>query len=96
MSIPSTNDYTGRIWRWVPGVTGTIPFSGNIKIKGGNWSGGTAADQCSFTDEAGREYDFIFPSAGDLRIGEMGWISGPITITIAPPHVEILLYVGTK
>lgn len=96
MAIPTTNDYTGRVWRWVAGNTGVIAGFGNIKVKGGIWTGGTAADLCSFTDEAGREYDFIFPSSGNLTIGEMGWLSGPLTITIAPPHGEILLYIGTK
>ena len=94
MAIPVTNDFTGRVWRIV--TTGAIPFA-NFKIKGGVWTGGTAADVASFVDEAGREYDFIFPSAGHLVIGEMGWVSGPATITVFPAgHGEMLWYAGTK
>jgi hypothetical protein len=90
MPIPVTNDFSGRQWRIV--ATGVIPF-GNFFIKGGVWTGGTAADVMSFTDVAGREFDFIFPTSGMLVVGEMGWISGPATITVAPPHGEMIWYV---
>lgn len=93
MAIPVTNDFTGRIWRIV--TPGTSPLA-NVKVKGGMWTGGTAADQLSFVDAAGREYDFIYPGSGNaLSIPEIGWLSGPITIT-AIPHGELQLYIGTK
>lgn len=90
MAIPTTNDFTGRIWRIV--IAGAIPF-GNFNIRGGVWTGGTAGQTASFVDVAGREYDFIFPSAGHLVIGPMGWVSGPASIT-SMPSGEMLWYVG--
>jgi hypothetical protein len=93
MALPSTNDFTGRIWRIV--AVGNIPFA-NFKVKGGVWTGGTAGQTASFVDVAGREYDFVYPSSGNaLNIGEMGWVSGPAAIT-AMPSGEMQWWVGTK
>lgn len=93
MALPSTNDFTGRIWRVV--TTGIAPF-GNVKIKGGLWSGGSAGTTLTFTDIAGRTYDFVFPSGGNsISIPEMGWLSGPINFT-AMPGGELQLYIATK
>jgi hypothetical protein len=91
MALPGTNDYSGRILRLV--TTGTIPLA-NFKVKGGVWTGGTAADQFSLVDEAGRQYDWIFPSSGMVTIFELGWLSGPVTIT-SLPHGEVQLFLGT-
>jgi len=90
MALPVTNDFTGRQWRIV--ATGLIPF-GNFKVKGGVWTGGTAADVFSYTDSAGREFDFTFPTSGIIVFGDMGWIEGPVTITAAPPHGEVVWYI---
>jgi len=93
MALPGTNDYTGRIMRLV--TTGTIPFA-NFKIEGGIWTGGTASDQFSIVDAAGRQYDWVFPSSGDaVVITKLGWLSGPVTIT-SLPHGEVHLYHGTR
>jgi len=90
MALPGTNDFTGRILRIV--TTGTIPLA-NFKVKGGLWMGAAVSAQASIVDEAGREYDFVMPASGDaLRIGEMGWISGPATIT-AMPGGELQLWI---
>lgn len=90
MAIPVTNDFTGRVWRIV--TPGAIPFA-NFNIRGGLWTGGTDGATASYVDVAGREYDFIFPSAGFLVIGPMGWMSGGGAIT-AMPGGEMLWYVG--
>lgn len=91
MALPTTNDFTGRVWRIV--VPGAIPFA-NFNIRGGVWTGGTAGNTASIVDEAGREYDFIFPTAGHLVIGPMGWMSGPGAAITAMPGGEMLLYIG--
>jgi len=91
MAIPGTNDYSGRILRLV--TTGTIPLA-NFKVKGGLWTGGTTSDVFSLVDEAGRQYDWVFPQYGNVSISEMGWLSGPVTIT-SLPHGEVQLYLGT-
>ena len=86
MPLPTTNDFTGRIWRLV--TPGLSPLA-NIKVKGGTWTGGTPADIFSFVDIAGREYDWVYPADGSIvTFMEMGWLSGPITIT-ALPHGEV-------
>lgn len=90
MALPTTNDFTGRQWRIV--ATGTIPF-GNFKVKGGVWTGGTAGDSFSYTDSAGREFDYIFPASGIVTFGDLGWIEGPAAITVAPAHGEVVWFI---
>jgi hypothetical protein len=91
MALPTTNDFSGRQWRIV--VPGSIPYA-NAKIDGGIWTGGTAGDVFTITDEAGREYDWVFPADGSaVTITKLGWLSGPITIT-SIPHGEVQLYIG--
>lgn len=93
MALPGTNNFTSRQWRIV--TTGTSPLA-NTKIAGGIWTGGTAADQLSFVDVAGRQFDFIYPADGSaVVIGKLGWLSGPITFT-SVPHGELILYLDTK
>lgn len=93
MALPVTNDYSGRQIRIV--TTGKIPLA-NFKVKEGLWTGGTSGSVLSFVDVAGREFDFIYPASGDsLKIGELGWLSGPVTVT-AMPGGELLLILATK
>ena len=92
MALPTTNDFTGRQWRIV--TTGTIPFA-NFKVAGGVWTGGTSGDIMSYTDSAGREYDFVFPAQGQLNIGFLGWVSGPAHIT-AMPSGEMIWYIPAR
>ena len=90
MALPTTNDFTGRVWRIV--TPGAIPF-GNFNVRGGVWTGGTAGTVASYVDAAGREYDYTFPTAGHLIIGPLGWMSGGGAIT-AMPGGEMLWYIG--
>lgn len=92
MALPTTNDFTGRQWRIV--TPGPIPF-GNFKVTGGVWTGGSDGQIASFVDAAGREYDFVFPSAGFLVIGFLGWVSGPANIT-AMPSGEMIWYIPAR
>lgn len=93
MAIPVTNDFTGRVWRIV--TPGVIPF-GNFQIRGGLWTGGTAAQIASYVDSAGREYDFVYPTSGHLVIGPVGWVSGPGAAVTAMPSGEMLWYIGPQ
>ena len=87
------NDYSGRQIRLT--TTGQIPL-GNLKIKGGIWTGMTAPATFSMTDEAGRNFDFTaYQSNYPVLIGELGWLSGPINITSLPTG-EVVLFLGTK
>lgn len=86
------NDFTGRTLKIT--ATGTIPLA-NFKVKGGLWTGGTAADVFTLVDAAGRAYDITYPTNNDVTIPEWGWISGPAVIT-SIPHGEVLLFLGTK
>ena len=72
------NDFTGRQWRIT--TTGPIPGA-NFKVAGGVWTGATAGAVMSFVDAAGRQFDFTFPTQGQLNVGFMGWVSGPAVIT---------------
>lgn len=95
MSLPTTNDWTGRQIRLVTAASNaTSPCA--LKIEGGLWTGGTAADVFSFVDTAGRQFDYTFPADGSaVVISKLGWTSGPITV-LALPHGEVQLYQGTK
>ena len=87
------NDFTGRIHKIT--TTGTVPMA-NVKYKGGTWTGGTAADVFTIVDEAGRSYSWTYPADGSqVTFQELGWLSGPISIT-SMPHGEVNLYLGTK
>jgi hypothetical protein len=86
------NDFTGRVLKIT--TTGTIPLA-NFKVKGGIWTGGTAADVFTLVDAAGRSYDWTYPASGDVSIFELGWVSGPAAIT-SMPHGEVQLFLGTK
>jgi hypothetical protein len=90
------NDFSGRIWKITTG--GTTPFgSANVKIKGGSWTGMTAAGQTFIiTDVAGRV--FTSTSSGvDVQVTfyEMGWLSGPLTFS-GTFTGEIDLFLATK
>lgn len=89
------NDYSGRIWKIVD--ADTTPFGTlNVKIKGGVWTGGTAAQTFIITDVAGRSYTWTYPASGDaLNFQELGWLSGPITFS-GTFDGEINLYLGSK
>ena len=76
------NDFSGRIWKITTG--GITPFgAANVKVKGGSWTGMTAAGQTFIiTDVAGRA--FTFTSSGvdtQVTFYEMGWLSGPLTFS---------------
>lgn len=87
------NDFTGRQLRI--DTTGTISLA-NFKVDDGVWTGGTPADVFTLTDVAGRSYSWTFPTDGsEVRIGRLGWMSGPVVIT-AIPHGIVLLYLGTR
>jgi hypothetical protein len=88
------NDYSGRTLKLV--TTGTIPLA-NFKVKGGIWSGMSAAGQVfTLVDAAGRAYDITSYAADyPIPIGEWGWISGPAVITSLPSG-EVDLYLATK
>jgi hypothetical protein len=90
------NDFSGRIWKVT--AAGTTPFgTQNIKIKGGSWTGMTAAGQTFIiTDVAGRSYTFT-SSGADVQVQfyEMGWLSGPITFS-GTFTGEVDLFLGTK
>lgn len=90
------NDFSGRIWKITTG--GTTPFgSANVKIKGGSWTGMTAAGQTFIiTDAAGRAYTST-SSGVDTQVAfyEMGWLSGPLTFS-GTFTGEIDLFLATK
>ena len=90
------NDFTGRIWKIT--AAGQTPFgTQNVKIKGGNWSGMSAAGQTfTITDVAGRVYTITSYAVDyNISIGELGWLSGPITFG-GTFTGEIDLYLATK
>jgi len=87
------NDFTGRILKIT--TTGSIPLA-NIKVKGGTWTGAAAGNVFAITDEAGRLYSWTFPADGSqVSFQELGWLSGPITITTMGGG-QVNLYLGTK
>ena len=90
------NDFSGRIWKIT--TPGTTPFgAANVKIKGGSWTGMTAAGQTFIiTDEAGRAYTFT-SSGIDTQVTfyELGWLSGPLTFS-GTFTGEIDLFLATK
>jgi hypothetical protein len=90
------NDFSGRIWKIT--TAGFTPFgAANVKIKGGSWTGMTAAGQTFIiTDEAGRAYTFT-SSGVDTQVVfyEMGWLSGPLTFS-GTFTGEIDLFLATK
>ncbi len=90
------NDFSGRIWKITTG--GTTPFgSANVKVKGGSWTGMTAAGQTFIiTDVAGRAYTFT-SSGVDTQVTfyEMGWLSGPLTFS-GTFTGEVDLFLATK
>ena len=92
------NDYTGRIWKIV--AAGETPFgTGNVKFKGGIWTGGTAGDTFTITDVAGRIYTWLFAADSNVTFQELGWLSGPITFGgtfTGTSGAEVNLYLGTK
>jgi len=87
------NDYSGRQIKLT--TTGLIPL-GNFKIKGGLWTGMTAPATFTLVDEAGRTYDIIaYVTDYPINIPEIGWMSGPVTVTSLPSG-EVALYLATK
>jgi hypothetical protein len=90
------NDFSGRIWKIT--TSGTTPFgAANVKVKGGSWTGMTAAGQTFIiTDEAGRAYTFT-SSGVDTQVTfyEMGWLSGPLTFS-GTFTGEVDLFLATK
>lgn len=90
------NDFSGRIWKIT--AAGTTPFgAANVKIKGGSWTGMTAAGQTFIiTDVAGRAYTFT-SSGVDTQVTfyEMGWLSGPLTFS-GTFTGEVDLFLATK
>lgn len=87
------NNFTGRILRI--DTTGTIPLA-NFKVRGGTWTGGTAADVFTIVDAAGRSYSWTFPADGSaVTFQELGWLSGPVSVT-SIPHGEVNWYLATK
>lgn len=90
------NDFSGRIWKII--AAGETPQgTANSKIKGGSWSGGTAADTFTITDVGGRTYTWTYPAGGDsiVTFQELGWLSCPITFG-GTFHGEVDLYLGSK
>jgi hypothetical protein len=90
------NDFSGRIWKITTG--GITPFgAANVKVKGGSWTGMTAAGQTFIiTDVAGRA--FTFTSSGvdtQVTFYEMGWLSGPLTFS-GTFTGEVDLFLATK
>lgn len=89
------NDYTGRIWKITGAGTPTFGTL-NIKIKGGSWTGGTAGNTFTITDVAGRTYTSTWSaSSQQITLGEMGWLSGPVTFG-GTFTGEVDLFIGTK
>lgn len=90
------NDFSGRIWKVT--TAGTTPNgTWNVKIKGGVWTGMTAAGQTFIiTDVAGRSYTVVSYNVDyPIQILEMGWLSGPIAFS-GTFTGEIDLYLMTK
>jgi hypothetical protein len=90
------NTYNTRIWSIV--TAGETPFgTANVKIKGGVWTGGHAADTFTITDVSGNVYTWTYPANADSDVGfqELGWLSGPITFG-GSFNGEINLYLGSK
>lgn len=74
------NNFTGRIWKITQ--AGSTPFgTANVKIKGGLWTGMTAAAQTfTITDSDGRVYTFTSSTElAPVPFYELGWLSGPLT-----------------
>jgi hypothetical protein len=89
------NDFSGRIWKITAAGT-TTEGTANVKIRGGVWTGGTAADTFIVTDVAGRAYTWTYPASGDaLNFQELGWLSAPLTFS-GTFHGEINWYLGSK
>lgn len=90
------NDFTGRIWKIT--TPGTVPNgTWNVKIKGGIWTGMSAAGQTfTITDVAGRTYTWT-SSGVDVAVSiyETGWLSGPIAFA-GTFTGEVDLFLGTK
>lgn len=90
------NDFSGRIWKIT--TSGTTPFgAANVKIKGGSWTGMTAAGQTFIiTDVAGRAYTFTSSGVDtQMTFYEMGWLSGPLTFS-GTFTGEVDLFLATK
>lgn len=93
------NDFTGRIWKI--DAAGTTPFgTSNVKIKGGNWTGMTAAGKTfTITDSGGRVYTWTATAstldAGGVSFDELGWLSGPLTFG-GTFDGEVLLYLASS
>jgi hypothetical protein len=92
-------DFSGRIWKLPNGsLPVTTPFgTGNVKIKGGSWTGETVAGKTFIiTDVAGRIYTSTWgANSQQITFGELGWLSGPITFS-GTTTGEIDLYLGTR
>lgn len=90
------NDYSGRIWRIT--TAGSTPFgTGNVKFKGGSWTGMSAAGKTFIiTDVSGRSYTFT-SSGVDVQVNfyELGWLSGPLTFS-GTFDGEVDLFMATK
>jgi hypothetical protein len=54
-----------------------------IKVRGGVWSGATAADVMTIVDLAGKTFRFVAPVDTELQIGPLGWIRG-LTVPLLP------------
>ena len=91
------SDFTGRIWKFSAGTAVTFPFgTQNVKIKGGSWTGGASGNTFTITDVAGRIYTSIWgANSQQITFGELGWLSGPITIG-GTYTGEVDLFLGTK
>ena len=89
------NSYATRIWKIV--AAGTTPFgTANVKIKGGTWSGDTAGNTFTITDQSGETTTWTFPADGSsINFQELGWLSGPVTFGGSFTG-EVNLYLGTK
>ena len=76
-------------------TTGTIPF-GNFKVKGGIWTGSTSGNVFTLVDESGNTMSFTsYANNYPINIPEMGWLSGPVSITSLPSGT-VQLYLATK
>jgi hypothetical protein len=88
------NDFTGRILK-ITTVPVTCPLA-NFKVKGGQWTGGTAGQTLTIIDIAGRVYTWTYPSDGELSIYELGWLSGPVVFGGTMTTGEVDLFLATK
>ena len=89
------NDYTTRLWK-ITGA-GTTPFgAGNVKVKGGSWTGGTSGNTITITPASGVVTTLTWSAnSQQITLGELGWLEGPITFG-GTFTGELDLFLGTK